>query len=140
MAGGGGSRVRRAVMRRLGAVFLMAVMAAGCADLQAIFAPPPPKTPPAKRESPPPVLSPQVGREDEDRLSREANARIRKAEQTVQQIDQKKLAKDQQGTLSTIRSFLANAREALTARDFPRATNLAEKAQILAEELVRTLQ
>ncbi len=128
------------MMRRLGAVFLMAVMAAGCADLQAIFAPPPPKTPPAKRESPPPVLSPQVGREDEDRLSREANARIRKAEQTVQQIDQKKLAKDQQGTLSTVRNFLANAREALTARDFPRATNLAEKAQILAEELVRTLQ
>lgn len=127
-------------MRVFRLVLLVPVVLAGCADLQAILAPPPPKMPPVKRESPPPVLSPQVGREDEDRLRREANSKIRKAEQIVQQVDQKKLAKDQQETFSTIRSFLANAREALTARDFLRATNLAEKAQILAEELVRTLQ
>lgn len=127
-------------MRVFRLVLLLPVVLAGCADLQAIFAPPPPKMPPVKRESPPPVLSPQVGRVDEDRLRREANSKIQKAEQIVQQVDQKKLAKDQQETFSTIRSFLANAREALTARDFLRATNHAEKAQILAEELVRTLQ
>lgn len=120
--------------------FVLAALLAGCTDLQAIFAPPPPKAPPVKREAPPPVLSPQVGREDEDRLRREANSKIQKAEQIVQQVDQKKLAKDQQETFSTIRNFLASAREALSARDFLRATNLAEKAQILAEELVRPVQ
>jgi hypothetical protein len=95
--------------------------------------PPPPSPPPA-------VLSPQVGRADEDRLKRESSGRIQKAEEIIKQIDQKKLKKDQQDTFSTIQSFLVNAKEAMTAQDFLRAFNLADKAQILAEELFRAIQ
>ena len=86
------------------------------------------------------MLSPQVGQADEDRLKRESTTRIQKAEEIIKQIDQKKLTKDQQDTFSTIQSFLANGKDALAAQDFLRASNLADKAQILAEELFRALQ
>lgn len=77
---------------------------------------------------------------DEDRLRREASSRIQKTEQLVAQVDQSRLAKEQQETFSTIQNFLANAKEALAARDFPRASNLADKAQILAEELLGSVR
>jgi hypothetical protein len=86
------------------------------------------------------LLSPQIGRGDEDRLRREANTRIQKTEQIVAQIDRKRLAKEQQETYSTIQNFLSNAKEALAARDFPRASNLADKAQILAEDLLHSVR
>ena len=86
------------------------------------------------------MLSPQVGQADEDRLKRESSGRIQKAEDLIKQIDQRKMTKNQQDTFSTIQSFLANAKDAITAKDFLRASNLADKAQILAEELVKSLQ
>lgn len=95
---------------------------------------------PAGKEPPPPLLSPQVGHEEEDRLKQEAKARIDGAEQIVRQIDQKKLAKEQQETLLTIQSFLFKAKEALSIKDFLRAFNLADKAKILADELVSALR
>lgn len=132
---------RRAGAGRLSALLLLvAISVTGCAEVQSIFAPSPPKAPPVKKETPPPVLSPQLGREDEDRLKQEANGKIQRAEQALQQIDQRKLAKDRQETYATIRSFIASAREALSARDFPKASNLAEKAQILTDDLLRTLR
>jgi hypothetical protein len=86
------------------------------------------------------VLSPQIGRADEDRLRGEANSRIQKTEQIVAQIDQKRLAKEQVETYSTIQNFLSSAKEAIAVRDFPRASNLADKAQILAEDLLRSVR
>jgi hypothetical protein len=91
-----------------------------------------------KSVTPPPVLSPQMGQAEEERQRQETNGKIQKAEQTVQQVDQSKLAKDQQETYATVRSFIGNAREALSARDFVRASNLAEKAQLLADDLLRS--
>lgn len=143
--------LRMRAVGMLGVVFLLAVILTGCADLKAIFSPPPPPStspplpppaPPVRKAPapPPPVLSPEVGREDEDRLKREASGRIQKAEEMIRQVDQKKLAKEQQETFATIQSFLGKAKEALSAQDFPRASNLADKAAVLAEDLVRTLR
>jgi hypothetical protein len=81
-----------------------------------------------------------MGRQDEDRLLREVNEKIQKAEQTVQQVDRNRMVKEQQEMYATIQSFIANAREAASARDFLKANNLAEKAQILAEDLLRNLR
>jgi ABC-type transporter lipoprotein component MlaA len=86
------------------------------------------------------VLTPQVGQEEEDRLRREANTKIQNAEQMVQRVDQSKLLKEQQDTYTTIRSFLVAAREALSVKDFLKASNLAEKAQVLVQELVQTIR
>lgn len=132
-------------MRPLCSTILLAFIVASCAKPTAVVAPTPPpappKPPPLKKEPPPPppLLSPQVGREEEDRLKQQAKARIEGAEQIVKQIDQKKLANEQQETFLTIQSFLAKAKEALTLKDFLRAFTLADKAQILADELFHAL-
>ncbi|MEE9171290.1 MAG: hypothetical protein V3U41_00055 [candidate division NC10 bacterium] len=77
-----------------------------------------------------------MGREEEAQLRQQAEAKIDGAEETFKRIDQKTLAKDQQEFVSTIQSFLSKAREALSVKDFSRAYNLADKALILAEELL----
>ncbi len=83
------------------------------------------------------MLSPGV--EDEQRMRREAQKRIDGTERLVRQIDQKKLVGQQQQNFETIQSFLAKAKEALSARDLQRAFTLADKAYLLADELSRTL-
>ena len=125
---------------------LSLLLATGCAQIQSIFAPTPPPLPrpprPAQpeRREPPPLLSPQVSPELEGRLMDEANAKIQGAERTLQSIDTGKLANDQQETYQTIHSFLSQAREALSRKDFPQALNLAQKAQILSSELSKALR
>lgn len=124
---------------------LSLLLATGCAQIQSIFAPSPPPLPrpprPAQpeRREPPPLLSPQVSPEQEGKLVDEANAKIQGAERTLQSIDTGKLANDQHETYQTIHSFLSQAREALSRKDFPQALNLAQKAQILSSELSKTL-
>jgi hypothetical protein len=86
------------------------------------------------------LLSPQVSPELEGRLVDEATAKIQGAERTLQSIDTGKLANDQQETYQTIHSFLSQAREALAQKDFPQALNLAQKAQILSDELSKALR
>lgn len=129
-------------MRPLCHATLLAVLLTGCAESTAIPAPPsspPPRSPSAQKDTPapPPVLSPQADQQQEDRLRRDAAARIERAEQIMKQIDQTKFAKEQQDTFSTIQSFLAKAKEAISIKDFQRAYNLADKAKHLAEELAK---
>jgi len=140
-------------MRPLYYVLLLAVISGGCAEKKATVIPTSPLRPqrgrpvkkepsPVKKEDlpPPTILSPRVGQEEEDRLKQEAKSRIDGAERLVKQIDQNRLFEEQRGTLLTIQSFLSKAREALSLEDFLRAFNLADKAQILALELVNTLR
>lgn len=104
---------------------------------------PPPAPAPAKEElppPPPPLLSPDAGQEEEGRLKQEAKARVEGVEQILRQIDQRRLAKEHQETFSTIQSFLSKAKEALLSEDFLRASNLADKAQVLAQELLHTIR
>ena len=72
-------------------------------------------------------------------MRREAQKRIDGTERLVRQIDQKKLVGQQQQNFETIQSFLAKAKEALSARDLQRAFTLADKAYLLADELSRML-
>jgi hypothetical protein len=140
-------------MRPLYYVLLLAVMSGGCAEKKATVIPASPQRPqrprpvkkepsPVKKEDPPPptILSPRVGQEEEDRLKQEAMSRIDGAERIVTQIDQNRLVEDQRGTFTTLQSFLSKAREALSLEDFLRAFNLADKAQILAQELLNSLR
>ena len=148
------------------AIFLLTVILAGCAEKKTAVIPdthpglpkrrpvrkepssvrkelPPVKkeSPPVTKESPPStVLSLEVSQEEEDRLKQEAMSRIDGAERIVKQIDQNRLAEDQRGTFLTLQSFLSKAREALSLEDFLRAFNLADKAQILAQELLNSLR
>jgi len=135
------------------AILLLTVILAGCAEKKATVIPTSPLRPqrprPVKKEPspvktedlfPPTILSPRVGQEEENRLKQEAMSRIDGAERIVTQIDQNRLAEDQRGTFTTLQSFLSKAREALSLEDFLRAFNLADKAQILAQELLNSLR
>lgn len=83
------------------------------------------------------MLSPEVA--DEARVRREAQRRIEGTERLARQIDQKKLAGEQQQSFQTIQSFVAKAKEALSSGDLQRAFTLADKAYLLADELSRSL-
>jgi len=86
------------------------------------------------------VLAPLVSSEDERRIQGDAQRRIDGTERLVRQIDQRRLVDEQQQSLLTIQSFLTKAKEALTEKDMQRAMTLADKAYLLANELVRTLR
>jgi hypothetical protein len=122
---------------------LSLVLAAGCTQLKDVFTPakPPPPSPPKpaqpERREPPPRLSPQVSSDQEEQLVDEATSKIQGAERTLLSIDERKLTSDQQETFHTIQSFLTEAKAALFRKDFPRAINLAQKAQVLSDELSR---
>ena len=100
-------------------------------------APPPPEPSPSP---PPPVLSPQVSTEEDARLRGDAQNRMTGTETLLRQVDSKKLGGQQQENFRIIESLLASAKDALYARDTQRARTLAEKAYLLAEDLVRSLR
>ncbi len=101
-------------------------------------APATPPVPPPKEKTQPPVLSPQVGTDDVQRLKQESTSRIQQTEEMIRPIDQTRLTKNQQETYAIIQSFLNGAKQALVAQDYLRASNLADKAHALAEEISRS--
>jgi hypothetical protein len=96
-----------------------------------------PAVPPAL---PPRILGQQVSSEDEKRIQGDAQRRIDRTERLVKQIDEHRLAGEQHQNLLTVQSFLVKAREALTEKDVQRALTLADKAFLLAEELVKVVR
>jgi hypothetical protein len=64
--------------------------------------------------------------------------RIDSAERLVKQLADRMLGADQQETLSTIQSFLTKARDALGTQNLQQAFTLADKADALAKDLIRT--
>lgn len=108
---------------------------------QAPVAPRPPAPGPAAPapppDVPPAVLSPVLSAADEQRLREETQQRLDGTEARLRQIDPAKLASAEQDNLRTVQSFLDKAREAVQAKELQRAYTLADKAYLLAEELVR---
>jgi hypothetical protein len=102
---------------------------------------PPAAAPPAVPPAPPPrILGQQVSSEDERRIQGDAQRRIDRTERLMKQIDQRRLVGDQHQNLLTVQSFLVKAREALSEKDVQRALTLADKAFLLAEELVKVVR
>lgn len=136
-------------MKAFCAVILLASVLAACAEKKTVVAPTPPSVAPrapraprpVKKElpPPPPLPLPQLSLEKDDQLREDAKGKVEGAERILKQIDQNRLAKEQQDIFLTVESFLIKAKAALTVKDFLRAFNLADKAQILAEELLQTI-
>ena len=115
---------------------MLSVLLGGCSGIRTIVAP---SKPAADKVDPvAPVLSPDLSPEEAERLSRGTRARIEATEELVRPLDGKAFSPDQAETYATIQSFLAKAKEALHRRDLQRASTLADKAHILADELVQT--
>ena len=101
---------------------------------------PSPPAAPVPPAPPPRILGQQVSSEDEKRIQGDAQRRIDRTERLVKQIDQRRLIGDQHQNLLTVQSFLVKAREALSEKDVQRALTLADKAFLLAEELVKVVR
>ena len=104
-------------------------------------APPAPASPPAPpvrvRPTPPalPPLQPQLSEAEERRLRELATRQIAEAERAARGIQADALQPDQRETFASIQSFIQQARQALAGRDYERASTLAGKAQVLAQDL-----
>ena len=75
---------------------------------------------------------------DEQRLTRLATDEIRVAERNLQTATGKRFNSLQQDLYQKVQGFLAQAHEAIRANDWVRAQNLAEKAQVLSSDLVKS--
>jgi outer membrane biosynthesis protein TonB len=86
-----------------------------------------------------PVISPQLTPQAQAAAEQRTNADIKRAEQNLQIAESKQLDEAQHDLVEKVRDFLAQAHEAIHGEDWVRASNLAEKARVLSDELVKSL-
>jgi hypothetical protein len=95
--------------------------------------------PPAAAPEPPPSSAPQPAPQAQATDEQRTNADIAHAEQNLQSAESKELDAAQHDLVEKVRDFLAQAHEAIHAEDWVRASNLAEKARVLSDELAKSL-
>jgi len=101
-------------------------------------APPPVTLEPSKPQSP--VAAPQLSAEESSTAQQETTAGLAAAEKGLAVAQGKSLNAAQTDMASKITGFMADARAAGATGDWTSAQTLARKAQLLAEELVKSLQ
>lgn len=94
--------------------------------------PPPPVAPATTVAIGPDVSSPEATR---DRQS--TNQLLDTTENQVKKLEAQNLSSDQHSVLMQIKSYITQSRKAITDGDYERASNLAKKAQLLTEELIK---
>jgi outer membrane biosynthesis protein TonB len=94
---------------------------------------------PAETRPEAPVISPQLTPQAQAAAEQRTNADINTAEKNLQTAESKRLDEAQHDLVEKVRDFLAQAHEAIHSQDWVRASNLAEKARVLSEELVKSL-
>ncbi len=101
---------------------------------------PTPSAPPVDTEKPEaPTIAAQLSKEEFAAAQQETNQSLDIAEKNLAATRNKRLNAAQSDLVSKIKGFLKDAREAAQAGDWARARNLAKKAQVLSEELVRSV-
>jgi hypothetical protein len=75
--------------------------------------------------------------EQKKQLERTTSARIERARQAVAVLQGRRLSREHAEVLSQIRTFLQQAEEARSS-DLVRAGNLAERADVLAQDLLNS--
>lgn len=86
-----------------------------------------------------PTIAAQLSKEEFAAAQQETNQSLDIAEKNLASTGNKRLNAEQKDLVSKIKGFLKDAREAAQAGDWARARNLAKKAQVLSEELVRSV-
>lgn len=113
--------------------------------------PAPGKRPPAPRRPAPaetadttpakpaaPQISPQLSARDLQTTKASTNQSMAIAQQNLQMASGKQLSAAQKDLAEKITGFLSQSKDAITADDWVRAQNLAEKARVLSAELVKS--
>ncbi len=100
----------------------------------------PPRRPPTETVPAPkpaaPAISPQISPADQATYEHRINENISTAERNLQQASAHQLNATQKDMAEKIKGFVDQSREAMQASDWARAQNLAQKAQVLSNELV----
>lgn len=91
---------------------------------------------PTKPEAP--QISPQLSPEEKARAQASTDADMKAAQQALDTAAHHTLNATQQDMSDKITSFLTQARDAINVADWLRAKNLAQKAHVLADELIRS--
>ena len=86
-----------------------------------------------------PAIAPQLSQQESTVAQQETNQSLDIAEKNLASTRGKRLTAAQSDLVSKIKGFLKDAREAAQAGDWARARNFAKKAQVLSEELVRSV-
>ena len=86
-----------------------------------------------------PSITPQLPPSEAQALQQQMDNSVRAAERNLAAAKGKKLNPAQLDLVSKVKSFLADSRKAAKEGDLRRADTLAEKAQVLSEELAASL-
>jgi hypothetical protein len=84
----------------------------------------------------PPQLRPMLTETQRKELARLTDERISRARRVLRSLEGRRLARDQASIAGQIRTFIGQAEEARYT-DLLRASNLAERAEVLANDLAR---
>jgi hypothetical protein len=101
--------------------------------------PAPSNTPSEPEKTEAPTIAPQLSRQESTAAQQETNQSLNIAEKNLVATRGKNLNPTQSDLVSKIKGFLKDAREAAQAGDWSRARSLAKKAQVLSEELAKSL-
>lgn len=86
-----------------------------------------------------PLIVPQVSAGESAAAQQEINANLSSAERNLGAVRGRSLNATQTDMANKTKGFIDDAREAAQAGDWARARSLAKKAQVLSEELARSL-
>jgi len=92
----------------------------------------------ASRPKEPVQISPQLSAGQLADAQRKTTQDIGTAERNIQLVGGRELNASQKDLLEKVRGFLGQAHEAVRATDWVRAQSLAEKAQLLSAELIKS--
>ena len=108
---------------------------------QAIQQPPVAATPPAEETAaaPVPQLEQILTPAQRQAYIDEIDANVGRAQKTVDTLQGRRLSDDQKTYLARVRAFIDQANDARKT-DLFRAKNLAERASVLADDLLRSIQ
>jgi len=98
-----------------------------------------PETPAGSSRPAAPQMSPELTPQAQAAAEQRTNADIQEAQQNLKIAEGKQLSAAQHDLVEKVHDFLGQARQAIAAEDWVRASNLAEKARVLSDELVKSL-
>jgi hypothetical protein len=87
----------------------------------------------------PPQIVPQLTPQETEAAEQQTSLSLSIAERNIGATQGRSLNASQSDLASKVRSFISEAREAAHIGDWTRASNAAKKAQVLSEELARSL-
>jgi hypothetical protein len=87
----------------------------------------------------PPEISPQVNPGQQAAIELKVRTQMDETEKNLRKVQGRKLTAGQRDIAEKVRSFLMQAGDAVKASNWTLASNLADKAHVLSEDLLRSL-